>query len=74
MSSFGTSKLKNFKEYTTTMKNSMIRIVLMTRETKNMSGYIPSASIFITIKMLESTGSLKIVFDKTMKSDNPFKM
>ena len=66
--------MKNLREYTTTRKNSRIKIVLITRATKNRFSYIPSERILMTIKMLDSTGSLKIVLDRTMNKETPFRM
>ena len=74
MSSLGTSRLKNFREYTTMIMNSMIRIVLITRATKNRSDCKSLYSILMTIRMLERTGSLKMVFERTINRETVFRM
>ena len=56
------------------IKNSMIKIVLITSATKNRSFYMSLARILITISMLERTGSLNIVFDSTINNDIAFNM
>ena len=74
MSSLGTSRLKNFREYTTMIKNSKIRIVLITRATKNRSYCMLLQKILMTIRMLERTGSLNMVFERTIKREMAFRM